>query len=278
MAIITISRGTMSGGEALASRVSEKLGWPAVSREVVTEAAEQFGVSEKEMSENLRRNPGFFGKGSIDRWLYLTALRSALVERATRGSFIYHGLAGHLLLKGVPGVLKVRLIAPLEFRLKMLRVKDGVTREAALAQIERVDRERRDWTRFLYDVDWTDPSIYDVVFNLISLTIEDVADAVCVAVRAPAFADTPECRQLFGQCSLACKVKAALVRNPHTRGLGLEAEVAGTKARITGTVPTGGIFGPHLETARREIAELARSVPGVSSVEVDLTESYVPVD
>ena len=37
MSIITISRGTASGGQALAERVSEKLGWPCLSNEVIVE-------------------------------------------------------------------------------------------------------------------------------------------------------------------------------------------------------------------------------------------------
>ena len=46
MAIITISRGTKSGGEKLAKCLSERLGWPAISREVIVETASQYGVSE----------------------------------------------------------------------------------------------------------------------------------------------------------------------------------------------------------------------------------------
>ena len=48
MAIITISRGTFSGGLQVAECVAEKLGYRCVSREVLVNAAKQYGVLEIE--------------------------------------------------------------------------------------------------------------------------------------------------------------------------------------------------------------------------------------
>ena len=49
MAIIMISRGTLSGGKAVAERVADRLGYPCLSREeTVREVIEKYGISEKE--------------------------------------------------------------------------------------------------------------------------------------------------------------------------------------------------------------------------------------
>ena len=45
MSIITISRGTFSGGKAIAECVAENLGYACVSREILSDAAETYGVS-----------------------------------------------------------------------------------------------------------------------------------------------------------------------------------------------------------------------------------------
>ncbi len=53
MAIITISRGSMSGGQALAECLAGASGSPCVGREIVVEAAARLGVPEKVLSEKL---------------------------------------------------------------------------------------------------------------------------------------------------------------------------------------------------------------------------------
>jgi len=57
--IITISRGTFSGGTDLAECLSHRLGYPCVSREVISEAAERYGVSQAALRGALGRAPSF---------------------------------------------------------------------------------------------------------------------------------------------------------------------------------------------------------------------------
>ncbi|MGD0266537.1 MAG: cytidylate kinase family protein, partial [Candidatus Methylomirabilota bacterium] len=44
MAIIAVSRGTFSGGEALARHLAERLGYQWISREVILQTAWGYGV------------------------------------------------------------------------------------------------------------------------------------------------------------------------------------------------------------------------------------------
>lgn len=57
MATITISRDTFSGGQSLAECVAERLGYRCLSRELLLEAARQYGVLEERLSEALTRRP-----------------------------------------------------------------------------------------------------------------------------------------------------------------------------------------------------------------------------
>jgi cytidylate kinase len=275
MAIITISRGTMSGGEALAGRLSEKLGWPAVGREVITEAANTFNLSENLLAEQLEKMPGFFRKYTSERRLYMMALQSALIERALKGNFIYHGLAGHLLLKDVPQVLKVRLIAPMEYRIRQLVHKKQMSREDASNYIKQVDRQRTEWTRWLYNVDWSDPTLYDAVFNLNALPLALIAELICQTAKSPIFQDSQEHREALGQFHLANQVRMRLARNDRTHGSNLEVTAKDSRVRVTGEILTGGLFGSGMNSASNAIRKTAMEVPGVEGVEVDVRESIV---
>ncbi|MFC1980417.1 cytidylate kinase family protein, partial [Chloroflexota bacterium] len=66
MAIITISRGTFSGGQSLAEDVAKKLGYRCISREVLVEAARQYDVAEESLRKTLIEKPGFLEHRSLE--------------------------------------------------------------------------------------------------------------------------------------------------------------------------------------------------------------------
>ena len=118
MAIITISRGSKSGGVAFADCLAKSLGYPALAREVLVKAAEKLGVPEESLRGKIEQSAGFWERLTSDRRIYIVSLQSALADACVSGDLVYHGNAGHLLLKGLPSVLRVRLIAPMPMRIR----------------------------------------------------------------------------------------------------------------------------------------------------------------
>ena len=57
MPVITISRGTFSGGLALAEGIAGSLGVDCVSREVLADAAEASGLALTDLSEAVEKPP-----------------------------------------------------------------------------------------------------------------------------------------------------------------------------------------------------------------------------
>ncbi|MFY9728823.1 MAG: cytidylate kinase family protein, partial [Bryobacteraceae bacterium] len=119
MAIITVSRGTFSGGKALAERLSKRLGYRCINRDMLVRKAATSRVSEHDLRAALELPPAFPGRFNHTRYVYLALIQAALTEEVRSGCAVYHGLAGHLLLKGAPGLLRLRIIAPMEYRIRM---------------------------------------------------------------------------------------------------------------------------------------------------------------
>ena len=142
MSIITISRGSLSGGQALAEQVAERLGYRCISREVLVEAAAKYGVPEPQLSQVLEKMPGFWERLTKSRHLYLIFIQAVMCELAHEGKLVYHGQAGHQLLKGISHIMKVRLIAPLEYRITAAMEQEGLSRAGAMRYIQQVDEER----------------------------------------------------------------------------------------------------------------------------------------
>ena len=172
MAIVTISRGTFSGGSRLASCLGTALGYRVISREVLAEAAQEYGVLEETLLEGLRDAPSFWERFRDDRRVYLTVITAAACRIVRDDNVVYHGHAGHFLLPDLDHVLRVRVIAPLRVRAGEAMASHGFDQHEAEEYIRRLDEQRASWTRFLYGVDWQDPTLYDIVLNLEKITIE----------------------------------------------------------------------------------------------------------
>src|SRR5512146_145288 len=139
MSVITISQGSFSGGRMLAEAVSRRLGYRCIDREQVIAKAAQWGVSQEELRTTMEKPPSFFGQSPQTKYRYLAFIQAALTEQVRGGNAIYHGLAAHLLLGKGQHVLRVRIIAPMSFRIAMVELRQGLSRKEAINHIEQID-------------------------------------------------------------------------------------------------------------------------------------------
>jgi cytidylate kinase len=262
MSVITISRGSFSGGKMLAECLAHRLGYRCVDRDVIVERAAASGVSQDELLDALLKPPTFLERFGHKRYLYLALIQAALAEEIRTGRVVYHGNAGHLLLKGASPVLRVRIIAPLEFRLAMLEHRLKISREEGIAYIQKVDEGRRKWTQFLYGVSWEDPAQYDLVINLEHLAIDEACDVLeAVVKRHKYFQFTEEHQAALEDLALASRTRAQLAIDPSTSHLEVEVTALRGAVRIKGKLTRP----EELEDVRR----VALAVPGLTSLNLD---------
>jgi len=259
MAIITVSRGTFSGGKLLAECLSKRLGYRCIDRDMLVRKAATRRVSEHDLRAALEQPPSFPGRFNHTRYIYLALIQAALTEEVRGGAAVYHGLAGHLLLKGAPGLLRLRIIAPMEYRIRMAQERLNLTRTQAVAHIEAMDRDRRRWTQFLYGVDWGDPALYDLLVNLERTSVEHACHIIASLVECGGFELSPEGRAAMDDLALGARVRAALAQNPYT--LNLEVEVESR----SGAISVRGDCTEETEAIERVVS----TIPGVTGITVD---------
>lgn len=261
MSVITISRGSFSGGKMLAECLARKLGYRAVDRDVIVERAAAHGVTQEELRDALEKPPRFLERFSHKRYKYLALIQAGLTEEVRTGKVIYHGLAGHLLLGSGRHILRTRLIAPMDFRVRMVHERLNYTVSEAVAYIQKMDDQRRRWAMYLYGVNWDDPSLYDLVINLDHMTIDTACHIVSAAVHRRCFELTPACRKALEDFALASKVRAALAVAPATEGLELEATASDGVVSLKGKLATAGQLA--------DVREIALNVLGVADLNLD---------
>jgi cytidylate kinase len=270
MPIITISRGSMSGGKDLAECISASLGCPCIGREIVVEAASKLGVPQQVLARKMEKRPGLWDRLTLERRIYLVAVQAALAEHALAGDLVYHGLAGHMLLRDLPSVLRIRLIAPLEVRIRTVMERQKLSRQTAEHYIHDVDEERMRWTKFIYDVDLTDARLYDMIINLEGMSIPTACSAVLEIIKKPEFTITDSVRKSLADFSLACRVKVAFATHPASRGLDLQVTANEGIVSVVGEVPQPIMLTHASSRWEQELTQIAESVEGVSRVDLSI--------
>jgi cytidylate kinase len=261
MAIVTVSRGSASGGLLLAQRLAESLGYELVSREDIIRQAAKFGVPEERLQEALLKPPTLWERFKHERRRYLCFVRSALCESAQRDRIVYLGNAGHLLLRGISHVLRIRLIAAMPFRIRMLMERESLSREEAIQVIEKADRQRRDWTRFLYGRDWLDPHLYDLTINLQIMTVEGAAEVAAAAVGRSEFEATEQSRKAMADLVLASRTDAALAADRETASVEIEVSADAGVVSLRGRLRSPDLV--------ESVLRVVDAVPGVQRVNRD---------
>jgi cytidylate kinase len=212
MSIITISRGSYSRGKEVAEKLARKLGYDCLSRDILLEASTEFNIPEIKLVRALHDAPTVLERFVHGKERYLSYLRSALLHNVLKDNVVYHGLAGHYFLQDIPHVLKVRIIADTEDRVKEEMKRENITEEEARYILKKDDEERRKWGLQVYGIDTWDPNLYDMVLHVRRLTVEDVVDIIFETVQKPIFQTTSKSQKIIRELALSAKVQTSLMK------------------------------------------------------------------
>lgn len=258
MAIISISRGTFSGGMAVAEALSSHLNYPCVSKEIILDAAEEFGIPEDKLIAAMEKPPKSWLKSPGKRIAHLNYVRYALLKRAKDNKLVYHGYAGHLLLVEVTHVIRVRVITNEEYRIKAAMEKENLNRKDAIKFINKLDKQSQNWTRFLYGVEWQDPSLYDVVVNLDRMSIDGAVKIIAGMTEMDDFKPDENAKRVFNDQVLSSMVWAALTKDERTNSANLRVVVRDGVVTISGNA--------GFEQTLKAIESVTKEVEGVKQV------------
>ncbi len=268
--VVTVSRGSMSGGAEFAQCLAGTLGYECISREAIVRAAESLEVPEEVLRDKMEKSAGAWERLTTDRRLYVVAVQSALADVCVSGELVYHGHAGHLLLKGIPALFKVRLIAPMAMRTRAVMGERGLSYTAARDYIRKVDQERVRWTKFIYGVDWRDPANYDLVINLADMSIASACAMVAAVAKLPPYRSTEVVRKKLRDFALACRVKLALAKYAGYRSISFDVTADTGKVSILAESAGASLLVKQAGSIEEKVRLTAETVAGVEEVTVDL--------
>ncbi|MCB2148744.1 MAG: cytidylate kinase-like family protein [Deltaproteobacteria bacterium] len=183
--VITISSEPGSGGRIIAQGLAKRLSIDLFDRDIVKEIAESAHISgaviETMEKDRLSGIKDFIASLVNDRYLwpgvYLDHLMKVVAAIASHGNAIIVGRGANFLIPPQDR-LSIRVIAPLETRVKNVAKEFGVTREEAKRRVINRENRRSTFIRQSFNADVADPRNYDLVINTQKLNLDAALGAV----------------------------------------------------------------------------------------------------
>src|SRR5437762_7281041 len=116
MAIIAISHQMGAGGTEIGMGAAQRLGYHYVDQELIQDAVRRYGLVEEKLSHLDESKPTLFERFDAETRHYITILQTTLLEFAEADNAVLMGRGGQWLLRGIPHVLRIRVIAPFAHR------------------------------------------------------------------------------------------------------------------------------------------------------------------
>ena len=223
MAIITISREFGSGGDEVAGRLCQELGYHSFGKAQIIQAAEETTLSKNnaiDYSEDNHvvqsfldwllgrtaspvqkiawsENPSISPRpeqADVHDAAVLSLVKRAIKAAVRAGNMVIIGRGGQVLLKDTPGVLHVRIEAPVEKRIELV-IQQMKQQSSAVQSEEKLlrtasdmiasrDTASADYIKRYFEVDWHDPRLYHLVLNLGKLSADQAVQIIVAAVHS----------------------------------------------------------------------------------------------
>ncbi len=217
MTTITVSRQFGSGGRKIAAQICDTLGYRFFDKRLIEQVATEVGLTGHEfvdLSEQHFKEKTFmerlmqtvFGARSqaipsarqswggleahLDEDWYVELINRAILTAHEEGHVIIIGRGGQAVLRDKPGVLHVRVEAPMATRIQRLQQYEGIGRDMATKLAIEHDKASARYLERFFRIQWDDPMLYHMVINTGKWTPETAAQIIASAAKQMEVAPT----------------------------------------------------------------------------------------
>ena len=186
--VITVSRERGSGGSIVAARVASRFQYTLLDRDIVDRICASTGTIRRvveTLDEHTKPQVTSFvesllGSGYMDATDYARHLLQVIASFAELGGVVVVGRGANFVV-GPDRGFHVRLVAPLEVRVRRIMDRDHLSQRDAQRLVETCDHDREQFIRKLYHRDINDPAGYDLVVNTGRLSAEVTDHVIALA-------------------------------------------------------------------------------------------------
>jgi len=270
MAIITISRQIGSFGNEIAQKSTGRLNYSLIDISSINKMVSEYSSDfSKEMIALADENrPGFFDRFFYQQSVYSNLISALIYDAASKDNIIVVGRGGQFLLRNQPSVIHIRIIAPFDLRVSRVKDRQKLKPELAEDMVRKIDRQRADFIRYLFQANISEPEWYDMIISTEKFDVESTVDILVNKARMLDNAGEDAINS-FKSLSLQKRVEATLQKKmPDSNHIKVKAD-------SDGTVTMSGYIATDVE--KNKASKHAESIQGVKKIENLIQVAYFPV-
>jgi cytidylate kinase len=205
MRLITLSREYGAGGSELGVLLGAELGWPVLDRDLAHKIAARLRCKHTDVEALAEHAPTWLERiasaftvvppdapilpepsSTPDPDELVEATRTVLLEAARTPPLIVIGHGANGLFRNRRDVLRIRVTAPYDVRVRRVAARTGVPLSKAAADVRHRDADRRHYLERYYKSDSNNPTEYDIQINTATIPLATAARLVVSLVRREA--------------------------------------------------------------------------------------------
>ncbi|PIS09104.1 hypothetical protein COT75_03275 [Candidatus Beckwithbacteria bacterium CG10_big_fil_rev_8_21_14_0_10_34_10] len=193
---ITVSRETGSGGRLAAQLAAKKLGFKYYNKKIVelivSETKKREGLIQS-LDENganfLEETIGILFGTRINSSTYFRNLVKVILALGSKRNSVILGRGGNFIIPSKFG-LRVRVMAPLKYRIKNAMNHEKISLKEAEQRIQETHFQRKNFVRKYFYKNISNANYYDLVINTKDLSVDQAAEIIVFAFKTkfPKFA------------------------------------------------------------------------------------------
>jgi CheY-like chemotaxis protein/cytidylate kinase len=267
MPIITIFPGTFCNEDIVLQEIIAHTGYRKVTdNDLTDEAARLSGIDASKISRAFVSRTSIFNKFTHEKERSIAYLKLALAEKLTGDDLLLSGFSGHLIPKAISHVLRICLIADMNFRITLAAKAKGISDKEAAKWIHGQDEDCATWIHTLFSLsDPWNPSLYDMILPMNKTNTNDAIQLILNNLKKDVLLPTEQSRQTVEDFRLSAQVEVALANEGHQVGVSAE------NGAVTLTINKHVLMLSRLE---QELKSIAGAVPGVKEIETCVGKDF----
>ena len=128
------------------------------------------------------------GSGVVDDRAVLATTSEIIVSVARRGDVVIMGRGSQMILREMPGVTHVQLVADPQTAIERVSAWESLDAETAARRVEEFNKGRAEFHKKFWNIDVWSPVLYDLVINTTNLSYANATEAIAMVSEAKAAA------------------------------------------------------------------------------------------
>lgn len=189
--VVTISREYGARGSAIGRLLAERLGFDFWDKKLVQAIADDAGASRRviETLDEQRKNAfsdilsSFVTGQGLSASEYFERLARVVQVIGDHGAAVIVGRGANYLVPA-ERALRIRIVAPVDVRVRGLMERGGLDEKTARSEMRLVETERATFIKQAYNRDVANPIDYDIVLNTATIDVSVAVEVVVAAYAA----------------------------------------------------------------------------------------------